>query len=174
MDGTINCFPFQYSLARCCFYQKNQSWNEVSRIDDERDAWWEHWQVGPRSNMRSLQLTILNFFTNKVKVYLNLFHFWVQYGVGTKVGSANVVTLHNWLLIDRNKKFLQERLNPTQLSSGRSYRLILCFSWWASNWPLLFGDPQDRIMTKEHDVSTCRTSVIFISSSIDTREGMER
>lgn len=65
------------------------------------------------------------------------------------------------------------RIGPNKLSGCGGKRATLSFNWRMWDSGLFFWWPSDRMTAKIHNVSSCRSVVIFVSSLIGIGEGMK-
>lgn len=58
--------------------------------------------------MRDMNLTTLNFITNKVKIYFDMLHVGMKNQIGTMISYTHFVTINDRLLGQWNTKFMSK------------------------------------------------------------------
>ena len=81
-------------------------------------VWLKCQQPDPCGNKFDIETASSNLITNKVKINLDMLRASMEDRIGSEVGGADIVTPKCWWRLKKQAKFLKERLQPCQLSSG--------------------------------------------------------
>lgn len=105
-----------------------------------------------RRNMKNMNVTMSNFFTNKVNVQFNVFGTLMLNKIIIKINNTNVVTVNQSSFLNWTMKFQQKILKPTRFRDYISNTPIFGPSTRARK-SRMFGGPRYMIVTKIHTMT---------------------